>query len=96
MENDTTLRRSYITTKDNPYNPETQYKDWWQFDMAHGYNTCALLARTLEVMEFDEDKYDSLTSAERNALIDGVIDGIIANDPEDIYIKVFGEPMQFI
>ena len=34
-----------LTTIDNPFNPFTQYDEWFQFDVEHGYNTCGLLDR---------------------------------------------------
>jgi hypothetical protein len=48
-----------LTTVDNPYNPETQWDDWFQFDSSHGYNTPGLLARVTvtsdELSELDQD-----------------------------------------
>ncbi len=34
-----------LTTVDNPYDPFTQFDDWYAFDTLQGYNTCAYLAR---------------------------------------------------
>ena len=34
-----------LTTVDNPYNPFTQFEDWYKFDMINGYDTCGLIAR---------------------------------------------------
>lgn len=34
-----------LTTSDNPFNPITEFDEWNQFDFAHDYNTCELLAR---------------------------------------------------
>lgn len=34
-----------LTTIDNPYNPFTQWIEWYAFDQQMGYNTCSLLAR---------------------------------------------------
>jgi hypothetical protein len=34
-----------LTTVDNPYHPTTQFDEWYAFDEAAGYHTCALLAR---------------------------------------------------
>ena len=43
-----------LTTKDNPYNPFTQYDDWKYFDetMKH-YNTEAYIAREVGMLDFD-------------------------------------------
>jgi hypothetical protein len=34
-----------LTTVDNPWNPFTNYDEWYQFDMNMGYDTTGLLAR---------------------------------------------------
>ena len=34
-----------LTTADNPYDPFTQWDDWFAWDAAAGYNTPGLLAR---------------------------------------------------
>ena len=53
-----------LTTKDNPYNPFTQYDDWKYFDetMKH-YNTEAYIAR--EVGMLDPDISDEELAHER-------------------------------
>ena len=32
-----------LTTTDNPYDPFTQYDEWYAFDTLNGYNTCEYL-----------------------------------------------------
>lgn len=34
-----------VTTMDNPFDPFTQFDDWFAFDLERGYNTCSYLAR---------------------------------------------------
>lgn len=34
-----------VTTIDNPFNPFTQFEEWFQWDVSAGYNTAALLGR---------------------------------------------------
>lgn len=34
-----------LTTRDNPFDPHTQYDDWESWDRDHGYYTNELLAR---------------------------------------------------
>lgn len=34
-----------LTTVDNPYNPFTNYDEWFNWDFIAGYNTCSRLAR---------------------------------------------------
>lgn len=32
-----------LSTDDNPHSPFTEYDEWYQWDVQHGYNTCSLL-----------------------------------------------------
>ena len=43
MEN--LVKRVRITTEDNPYDPFTDWDQWYFFDISNGYNTCERLAR---------------------------------------------------
>ena len=68
-----------ITTKDNPWDPFTQFDDWFRFDtIDHTYNSSALLARiAMTSPELSEQEYnDELKEA---------IGWIIAHDPSDMY-----------
>lgn len=38
-------KATMITTKDNPFDPFTQWDDWRRFDEDKGYYTCELMAR---------------------------------------------------
>ena len=48
-----------LTTVDNPYDPFTQYDDWYTWDERNGYHTTGLLARVVitshELSEADQD-----------------------------------------
>lgn len=39
------MRVTMVTTTDNPYDPFTQFDQWYAFDTIQGYNTCSYLAR---------------------------------------------------
>ena len=47
-----------LTTEDNPYNPFTDWNEWFAFDSRMGYHTPAYLARvvrtSLELSESDQ------------------------------------------
>jgi hypothetical protein len=48
-----------LTTDDNPYNPFTEYEEWYQWDTSKGYHTASYLARVVrysdELSEPDQD-----------------------------------------
>jgi hypothetical protein len=66
-----------LTTLDNPYNPFTQYDDWYSYDTTKGYNTCAYLARVAKSSELDEDQ-----------AIDQAMNEIVDHNILGNYIKV--------
>lgn len=70
-----------LSTKDNPYDPHTQWDEWYTFDEAKGYNTCGLLDRflfsSLELSEADQD-----------AAIEAAMDEIIELNPTGNLVKV--------
>lgn len=39
------MRKIGLTTVDNPFNPITDFDNWWIYDREHNYATCELLAR---------------------------------------------------
>lgn len=45
MADTTTDDQVMLTTLDNPYNPFTQYDEWFALDETRGYHTPGLLAR---------------------------------------------------
>ena len=59
-----------LTTVDNPFNPFDQFEEWYQFDVANGYNTCSYLARLANTSY-------SLSEALNEQEIDKVMDEII-------------------
>lgn len=70
-----------LTTFDNPYNPFTEFAMWWQYDVDHGYNSCAYLARLAATS-------DAMTDEEEIAARNDAIDDIIAVDFLNMYRKV--------
>ena len=70
-----------ITTIDNPFNPLTQFNDWFNFDVDKGYNTCGLLDRIARTS-------DAMSEVENKKEIERAIDEIIKYDFLNLYIKV--------
>ena len=73
--------RSMLTTVDNPYDPFTQFKEWFVFDTSAGYNTTAFLARIARVS-------DDLSDADYDLAVDQAIDEIVQENVLGIYRKV--------
>lgn len=73
-----------LTTIDNPFNPYTQFEDWYAFDEQKGYCSCGLLARIANVSdEFSEiDEKEEILRA---------IDEICEINPLGIYTKFYKE-----
>ena len=70
-----------LTTVDNPYNPFTQFDNWFRFDIDKGYNTCDYLGRIAKTSdEFTDEEYDQA--------VENAIDEIIRYDFRKIYKKV--------
>lgn len=47
-----------LTTKDNPFNPKTDYRNWRTWDERNGYNTESFVARVANVpadIDLDDD-----------------------------------------
>lgn len=70
-----------LTTRDNPYNPFTQWDEWLGFDTLKGHNTLSLLGRMVITSDaFSENEEDD---AYHQAVMD-----IIASDPLGLYKRV--------
>lgn len=78
------LKICALTTKDNPWNPFTNFKEWLTFDITNGYNSSEFLARIARTS-------DALTAEENNEIIRMAICKIIAEDPINIYTIVESE-----
>lgn len=71
-----------LTTKDNPFDPFTDFDQWFLYDVQHGYNTCEYLSRICKTS-------DSLSDFENYVEIERAIDEIIKFDFLEIYKKVY-------
>lgn len=71
-----------LTTVDNPYDPFTQFKEWYAFDTVQkGYFTSEYLAR---VAPYSSDMAPEVAEI----LLENAIDEIVAINPLGIYKKV--------
>lgn len=73
-----------ISTFDNPYDPFDQFIQWYNYDVLHGYNSCALLNRIAQTS-------DAFTEEENAEEIERAIDEIIKYDFRHIFIKIVRE-----
>lgn len=71
-----------LSTEDNPYNPWTHFDDWYAWDVAHGYNLCALLANLANTNE-------SMSEEDQVRLVSEVTDEIIE---VNLYGNIIGVP----
>lgn len=74
-----------LSTIDNPYDPFTQFEEWYGFDRCQGYGTCELLARFAHTSQAVPDSFD-------DAEIERAIDEIVRLDPLDRYYKARPRP----
>ena len=66
-----------ITTIDNPYNPHTQWDEWYTWDVEHGYDTISKVGRvSFATTEIDDD--------------DGELaqQHLVRTDPTEMYLLV--------
>lgn len=74
-------RRVYLTTVDNPYDPETQFDDWYNFDIEKGYDSCGLLARIAQTA-------DGLSDFDNSLEIERAIDEIVKYNVSGMHKKL--------
>lgn len=72
---------SMLTTTDNPFDPFSQFDDWFAFDEQKGYHSCAYLARIARTSE-------GLGTSENLLEIERAIDEIVKLNLTGNYKKV--------
>jgi len=70
-----------LTTVDNPFDPFTQWDEWYAWDRSSGYNTVEFLAR---VTRFS----DELSEADQHVAIQDAIDEIVQENVLGVFRKV--------
>lgn len=79
MENN---KRVHLTTVDNPYDPFTNFDEWYAFDISHGHNSCGLMAYFANVAQGQSD-------LDNDKDIEAAIDRVVEIDPLNQYVKVY-------
>ena len=70
-----------LTTVDNPFDPFTQFDEWFNWDAQAGYYTCGLLAR------FTHTSRD-LSEEDQLLAIESAIDDILELNVDGVYRRV--------
>jgi hypothetical protein len=78
---------SALTTIDNPFDPFTQFDDWYQFDEEHGYHTCSLLARLAYTS-------NDLSDKDNEEEIERAMDEIVRLNVSGVHKKVTATTVQ--
>jgi hypothetical protein len=69
-----------LTTVDNPFDPFTQFDEWFAYDTAMGYGTAGMLARIANCS-------DELSDADQDEAIESAIDEIVKQNVLGLYRK---------
>lgn len=70
-----------LTTVDNPYDPFTQWDEWYMWDLNAGYHTPGLLARLAFVS-------DEISEADQFLAVQQTIDEIVQENVSGMHKKV--------
>ena len=62
-------RQVYLTTADNPYDPSSQFDEWYAYDTEKGYGTSEYLARIAVTS-------DAFSDADNRLAVERAIDEI--------------------
>lgn len=74
-----------LSTSDNPFNPFTQWEQWFAFDAREGYHTPSYLARVVRTSS-------ELSEADQQLALNDGIDEILEFNLTGNYIKVMKPP----
>ena len=81
MSNEPKVVQFMLSTADNPYNPFTEFSDWYAFDEGKGYHSSEYLARVVE-------ENGNLSEAEQILATNIAIEEILKYNLTGNYIKV--------
>lgn len=82
------MRVTMVTTTDNPYDPFTQFDQWYAFDTIQGYNTCSYLARIAKTSP-------ELSPMDQAIAVEEAVDDIVDMNLLGIYKKVVRDTKEF-
>lgn len=77
-----------VTTADNPFNPFTEWDEWYFYDLSKGYSTCERLDR---LSSTSSQLSDELNNEELEQAIDQLVEvGAVGKDGTIVdYVKVY-------
>ncbi len=78
---DTEPTEYMLTTVDNPFDPFTQYDEWFAYDVKKGYDSTGMLARIAKVS-------DDLPLNDQSLAIQNAIDEIVKENVSGMWRKV--------
>ncbi len=78
------MKKSMLTTVDNPHSPFDNFLAWYAHDVSSGHHTCAFLARIL-------NDSDQLSDSDQDLAVNQAIDEIVSENVSGIYRKVTQE-----
>ena len=73
-----------LTTDDNPYNPFTQWPEWYMYDETSGHHTTGLLARMVKTSS-------EMSEADQLKAIEDAMDEIVSLNASGRHLLVSGE-----
>ena len=76
------MRRSMLSTSDNPYNPFTHFREWFAFDSQKGYHSLSYLGRVALTS-------DQLSQDDDDEAVEDAIEQIVELNPLGIYVRIF-------
>ena len=64
-----------ITTVDNPYDPFTEWNDWYMYDLQQGYGTCERLASITATSDqlSDQENFETVEESIEELMKTGAI-----------------------
>ena len=78
-----------LTTTDNPYDPFTQFDDWYVWDQSAGYCTPGLLARVARTST-------DLSDADQHVAIQQAIEEIVRENVSGVHTRVKKDDKQTV